>query len=97
MRSFNRGITDLAKRLDEHKSRALTVTDLFTPSGETLRVKVKDYCARLITKDPVGYARKTEELLWRKAFYDIVYAAKKLRKVLLSDSRVQIVIKYFVS
>nr|XP_031848437.1 protein SMG5 isoform X2 [Nomia melanderi] len=47
---------------------------------ETLRVKLKDYCIRLKTKDPVGYARKTEELLWRKAFYDIVNAAKKLRK-----------------
>ncbi|XP_076665311.1 smg5 nonsense mediated mRNA decay factor [Andrena cerasifolii] len=79
-RRLHKGITDLAKRLDEHKSHALTVTDLFTPSGETLRVKIKDYCIRLITKDPVGYARKTEELLWRKAFYDIVYAAKKLRK-----------------
>lgn len=80
---INRGITDIAKRLDEQKSRALTITDLFTPSGETLRVKLKDYCVRLITKDSVGYARKTEELLWRKAFYDIVYAAKKLRKVLI--------------
>lgn len=78
---ITRGITDIAKRLDEQKSRALTITDLFTPSGEGLRVKLKDYCIRLITKDPVEYARKTEELLWRKAFYDIVYASKKLRKV----------------
>ncbi|XP_076646842.1 smg5 nonsense mediated mRNA decay factor isoform X1 [Halictus rubicundus] len=79
-RRLHKGITDIAKRLDEQKNRALTITDLFTPSGETLRVKLKDYCIRLETKDPVGYARKTEELLWRKAFYDIVYAAKKLRK-----------------
>ncbi|XP_076638828.1 smg5 nonsense mediated mRNA decay factor [Colletes latitarsis] len=79
-RRLHKGITDIAKRLDEQKSRALTVTDLFTPSGETLRAKLKDYCVRLIIKDPIGYARKTEELLWRKAFYDTVYAAKKLRK-----------------
>ncbi|XP_078047866.1 smg5 nonsense mediated mRNA decay factor [Augochlora pura] len=79
-RRLHKGITDIAKRLDEQKNRALTITDLFTPSGETLRVKLKDYCLRLETKDPVGYARKTEELLWRKAFYDVVYAAKKLRK-----------------
>lgn len=79
-RRLHKGITDIAKRLDEQKSRALTITDLFTPSGETLRVKLKDYCVRLITKDPVEYARKIEELLWRKAFYDIVYASKKLRK-----------------
>ncbi|XP_003703275.1 smg5 nonsense mediated mRNA decay factor [Megachile rotundata] len=79
-RRLHKGITDIAKRLDEQKSRALTITDLFTPLGETLRAKLKDYCVRLITKDPVGYARKTEELLWRKAFYDIVCASKKLRK-----------------
>nr|XP_034195821.1 protein SMG5 isoform X1 [Osmia lignaria] len=79
-RRLHKGITDIAKRLDEQKSRALTITDLFTPSGETLRGKLKDYCVRLIIKDPVGYARKTEELLWRKAFYDIVYVSKKLRK-----------------
>ncbi|XP_043259618.1 protein SMG5 [Colletes gigas] len=79
-RRLHKGITDIAKRLDEQKSHALTVTDLFTPSGETLRAKLKDYCVRLIIKDPIGYARKTEELLWRKAFYDTVYAAKKLRK-----------------
>lgn len=79
-RRLHKGITDIAKRLDEQKNRALTITDLFTPSGEALRVKLKDYCIRLITKDPLGHARKTEELLWRKAFYDIVYAGKKLRK-----------------
>ncbi|XP_034195821.2 smg5 nonsense mediated mRNA decay factor isoform X1 [Osmia lignaria lignaria] len=79
-RRLHKGVTDIAKRLDEQKSRALTITDLFTPSGETLRGKLKDYCVRLIIKDPVGYARKTEELLWRKAFYDIVYVSKKLRK-----------------
>lgn len=45
-------------------------------------MKLKDYCERLILKDPVGNARKTEELLWRKAFYDVVYTAKKLRKVI---------------
>ena len=47
-------------------------------------MKLKDYCVRLINKDPVEYARKIEELLWRKAFYDIVYASKKLRKVINS-------------
>ncbi|XP_011704347.1 PREDICTED: uncharacterized protein LOC105459788, partial [Wasmannia auropunctata] len=31
-------------------------------------------------KDPVGNVHKIEELLWRKAFYDVVYTAKKLRK-----------------
>ncbi|KAK2583107.1 hypothetical protein KPH14_009134 [Odynerus spinipes] len=79
-RRLYKNITDVAKKLDEQRSRALTVADIFIPSGEALRVKLKDYCERLIFKDPVGHGRKTEELLWRKGFYDIVYAAKKLRK-----------------
>lgn len=50
-------------------------------------MKLKDYCERLILKDPVGNTRgKTEELVWRKAFYDVVYTAKKLRKVIFAIS-----------
>ncbi|XP_015117544.1 protein SMG5 [Diachasma alloeum] len=79
-RRLYRGATDVAKRLDEQKSCALTATDIFTPSGEVLRAKLKDYCERLILKDPVSHARKIDELLWRRGFYDIVAAAKKLRK-----------------
>ncbi|XP_032668452.1 protein SMG5 isoform X2 [Odontomachus brunneus] len=79
-RRLHRSVTEIAKRLDEQKNRALTICDIFIPSVEVLRMKLKDYCERLILKDPVGNARKTEELLWRKAFYDVVYAAKKLRK-----------------
>ncbi|XP_033322630.2 smg5 nonsense mediated mRNA decay factor [Megalopta genalis] len=77
---LHKGITDIAKRLDSQKNHALTITDIFNPSGEILRMKLKDYCLRLLTKDPVGYGRKTEELLWRKAFYDAVSATKRLRK-----------------
>lgn len=78
---FNRGVTNIAQRLDEQRSRSLSVADLFTPSGEVLRAKLRDYCERLIFKDTIGHARKTEELLWRRGFYDVVSAAKKLRKV----------------
>ncbi|XP_011309843.1 protein SMG5 [Fopius arisanus] len=79
-RRLYRGATDLAKRLDEQKSCALTTSDIFTPSGEILRTRLKDYCERLILKDPVNHARKIEELLWRRGFYDVIAAAKKLRK-----------------
>ncbi|XP_066600261.1 nonsense-mediated mRNA decay factor SMG5 [Prorops nasuta] len=80
-RRWHRSITDIAKKLDVEKSHALTISDLFTPSSEALRRKLKDYCERLIFKDPIGNVRKTEELLWRRGFYDVVHAAKKLRKV----------------
>jgi protein SMG5 len=48
---------------------------------ETQRVKLREYCERLIFSDPVGYGRKGEELLWRKGYYDVVTTAKRLRKV----------------
>jgi len=43
-------------------------------------MRLKDYCERLILKDPVGNGYKIEELLWRKAFYDVVYAAKSYER-----------------
>lgn len=80
---FARSVTEIVKKLDEQKNRALTVSDIFVPSIEVLRVRLKDYCERLILKDPVGNVHKIDEVLWRKAFYDVVYTAKKLRKVIL--------------
>lgn len=79
-RRLHKSVTEIVKKLDEQKNRALTVSDIFVPSGKIQRMKLKDYCERLILKDPVGNVHKIEELLWRKAFYDVVYLAKKLRK-----------------
>ncbi|XP_012230829.2 nonsense-mediated mRNA decay factor SMG5 [Linepithema humile] len=79
-RRLHKSVTEIVKKLDEQKNRALTVSDIFVPSVKVLRMRLKDYCQRLILKDPVGNGYKIEELLWRKAFYDVVYAAKKLRK-----------------
>lgn len=78
----SRGITDIAKKLDEQRSHALSISDIFTPSGEALRSKLRDYCERLIFEDPVSHVQKTEELLWRTGFYNIISAVKKFRKVL---------------
>ncbi|XP_011496408.1 PREDICTED: protein SMG5 [Ceratosolen solmsi marchali] len=79
-RRLYRNITEIAKKLEEQKNHALTIIDVFTPSGEALRSKLRDYCERLIIEDPVNHVQKTEELLWRRGFYDIVATAKKLRK-----------------
>ncbi|KAG5310243.1 SMG5 protein, partial [Acromyrmex insinuator] len=79
-RRLHKSVTEIVKKLDEQKNRALTVSDIFFSSGKIQRMKLKDYCERLILKDPIGNVHKIEELLWRKAFYDVVYTAKKLRK-----------------
>lgn len=79
-RRLYRAISDVSRHLDDCRGRAQTSSDLFTPSVETQRVKLREYCERLIFSDPVGYGRKGEELLWRKGYYDVVTTAKRLRK-----------------
>lgn len=78
---FYRAISDASRHLDDRRGRAQTCNDLFLPNVETQRVKLREYCERLIFSDPVGYGRKGEELLWRKGYYDVVTTAKRLRKV----------------
>lgn len=49
------------------------------PNLQIQRNKLRDYCERLIFSEPALYGRKTEELLWRKCYYDVISQAKKLK------------------
>ncbi|XP_056644486.1 nonsense-mediated mRNA decay factor SMG5 [Diorhabda sublineata] len=75
-----RSISEQAKRLDDARSCARTVVDLFSPNLLIQRKKLCEYCERLIFSDPILYGRKGEELLWRKGYYDVVSTSKKLKK-----------------
>ncbi|KAJ8926661.1 hypothetical protein NQ314_020964 [Rhamnusium bicolor] len=75
-----RTISEQAKRLDDARSCARNIGDLFTPNLQIQRRKFCEYCERLIFSDPVLYGRKGEELLWRKGYYDVVSTAKKIKK-----------------
>ncbi|EEZ98670.2 nonsense-mediated mRNA decay factor SMG5 [Tribolium castaneum] len=75
-----RSTTEQAKRLDDARSCARTISDLFTPNLQIQRRKFCEFCERLIFSDPVLYGKKGEELLWRKGYYDVVSTAKKLKK-----------------
>lgn len=75
---FYRSVTEVARQLDDERSQAQVVCDLFLPTLVTKQCKLKDYCERLIFAQPLLYGRRVEELLWRKAFYDVVNAAKKI-------------------
>ncbi|XP_044006134.1 protein SMG5 [Aphidius gifuensis] len=79
-RRLYRGATEIAKKLDEKKNSVSSILDIFTIENEVLRGKLKDYCERLLFKDPIGHAKKIEELLWRRGFYDAVSTAKKIVK-----------------
>ncbi|XP_066253479.1 nonsense-mediated mRNA decay factor SMG5 [Euwallacea similis] len=75
-----RTITEQAKLLDDSRSRARNIFDLFTPALQAQRRKFCDYCDRLLFSEPHLYGRKGEELLWRKGFYEVISTAKKLKK-----------------
>lgn len=75
-----RSINDQVKRLDDARSCAKTVGDLFSVNLQIQRKKICEYCIRLIFSEPVLYGKKGEELLWRKGYYDVISAAKRLKK-----------------
>lgn len=77
---FFRSATEQSKRLDDARSCARTIGDLFTPSLQIQRHKFCEYCERLMFSDPTLYGKKSEDLLWRKGYYDVVSTAKKLKK-----------------
>jgi len=43
--------------------------------------RLQEYCEKLLFYCPLEYGRKAEELIWRKAFYEIIQLMKHNRKV----------------
>uniref|UniRef100_A0A1B6K720 PIN domain-containing protein n=1 Tax=Homalodisca liturata TaxID=320908 RepID=A0A1B6K720_9HEMI len=75
-----RSIGDVVRTLDDQRQKANSISDLFTHTAEAQRMKLREYCERLMFFDPVGFGRKGEELLWRKGYYEVVTTAKRLHK-----------------
>ncbi|XP_049792137.1 nonsense-mediated mRNA decay factor SMG5 isoform X1 [Schistocerca nitens] len=73
-----RTVTEVARQLDDGRSLAEEVGDLFTSSLLLKQSRLKELCERIIFAQPLQYGRKTEELLWRKGFYEVITSAKKL-------------------
>ncbi|KAK5650077.1 hypothetical protein RI129_001106 [Pyrocoelia pectoralis] len=75
-----RSISESARRLDDAHSCAHYVGDLFSPTLQIQRSRFQEYCERLIFSNATLFGRKAEELLWRKCYYDVISAAKRLKK-----------------
>lgn len=45
------------------------------------RHQLRDACEKLIFKYPLEYGKKTEELLWRKVYYEVIQLIKTNKKV----------------
>lgn len=79
-RRLYRGVADAAHKLEERMHNAAAPKDLLGPEMTELRGKLKDYCERLMFAAPLDYGRKAEELMWRKAYYELVQHCKVYRK-----------------
>jgi len=77
-----RSINEVSHFLDDQRGRSLSCKDLFTATVDTQRIKLKNYCERMMLADPLCYGRKAEDIMWRKTYYDVYSTAKILRKVI---------------
>ncbi|XP_050521123.1 nonsense-mediated mRNA decay factor SMG5 isoform X2 [Daktulosphaira vitifoliae] len=80
IKKLYKSITEVSHSLDDQRGRSLTCKDLFTVNIEIQRLKLKNYCERMIFSDPSCYGRKAEEILWRKIYHDVYSTAKILKK-----------------
>lgn len=81
-----RGAVEAAQRLEYHLRSITSFPELFSSEVTSLRMRLKDYCERLMFTDPLEYGKKAEDLLWRKVFYDFFQKCKQNGKKLLESS-----------
>ncbi|XP_054710561.1 nonsense-mediated mRNA decay factor SMG5-like [Uloborus diversus] len=84
-RRLYRGAVEAAKKLEQRLDLSTNLAELFSSETTDLRMRLKEYCERLIFTDPVEYGKKAEDLLWRKVFYDFFNRCKQNRKKLLDS------------
>ncbi|XP_013191934.2 nonsense-mediated mRNA decay factor SMG5 [Amyelois transitella] len=80
-----RYVTDVARRVGETTASSRSITDLFATHIEVQRQKLRDNCEKLFFLDPLNYGKKSLELLWRKVYYEVVAAARKLRETSIEN------------
>lgn len=84
-RRLYRGATEAARKLETRLSQGSSLTELFSTEVTELRMRLKDYCERLIFAEPVEYGKKAEDLLWRKVYYDFFWRCKQNRRKFLES------------
>lgn len=80
VKKLYKSINEVSHFLDDQRGRSLSCKDLFTVSVDTQRIKLKNYCERMMLADPLCYGRKAEDIMWRKTYHDVYSTAKILRK-----------------
>jgi len=77
-----RHVQQISQRLDLQLQQANDWKEWFDVETLQLRQRIRDVCEHILLSGEHDIARKTEEYLWRKAFYDIIQKLKSDRKSL---------------
>lgn len=72
-----RSICPLIRRLDEHRSRANSLLDLFDEDVSAWRQELVGKCEDAFFDDQDCVSPKPREILWRKGYYDTISMAKR--------------------
>ncbi|XP_065059795.1 nonsense-mediated mRNA decay factor SMG5-like isoform X2 [Rhopilema esculentum] len=75
----------LVQRLDMQLQNATEWKEFFESETILTRQKLKDVCEQMLFNGTVDLARRIEDVLWRKAFYDIIQKLRQDKKTLQSS------------
>jgi len=75
----------LAQRLDLQLQTAIEWQELFDSETILLRQKLRETCEQLLFNGNTEFARRVEDLLWRKGFYDLIQKIRQDKKLLHSN------------
>jgi hypothetical protein len=73
-------IWELGRKVDNILSTSKHLPELFSADAGTLRRRLREKCEKLLVIPNSVYRRKTEDLLWKKVFYDVIAKCRGAKK-----------------
>lgn len=80
VKKLTKHVSDCVRRANAALGEAGVVAALFSPQAVAVRARLREACEKVITMAPGPQARRMEEILWRKVYYEPLTSAKKIRK-----------------
>ncbi|KAK7073374.1 hypothetical protein SK128_016704 [Halocaridina rubra] len=80
LKKLTKHVSECVRRANSVLGEAGAVGTLFTAQAVGARARLRDACQKVITMAPGTQARRMEEILWRKVYYEPLASAKKMRK-----------------
>lgn len=80
IKKLTKQVSECVRRANAALGEAGAVGALFSAQAVGVRARLRDACQRVILLAPGSQARRMEEILWRKVYYEPLASAKKMRK-----------------